>query len=72
MSKYYGVLVVIVESAAVYTVAVALFLGFFLSETGVGGMIIIMNPQVLVSTLFSKSFALILYNALLLSALSKP
>lgn len=61
MNKYYGVLVVIAESAALYTVAVALYLGFFLSDTGVGGMILLMKPQVLVSTLFPTSFALTLY-----------
>lgn len=51
MSKYHGIIVVVVESAVVYSIAVALFLGFFLADTGVGSILALTNPQILVRIL---------------------
>lgn len=48
VSKYYSMLVVIVESAVMYTVVTALAVGFYAGDTGVGNLLRYINPQVLV------------------------
>lgn len=49
VSRYYKVLVVIIESAAIYTVSTAFTLAFYAGNTGVGKLLSFVTPQILVS-----------------------
>ncbi|KDQ17244.1 hypothetical protein BOTBODRAFT_172306 [Botryobasidium botryosum FD-172 SS1] len=47
MSAYYGVLAIIIESAAIYTVSVAIFIGCYLAEIGAQTILFNMNVQIM-------------------------
>ena len=48
MGNYVGILAVLVESAAIYTVAVAVFIGCYLSKISAQTILFNMNVQIMV------------------------